>query len=145
MNNKKWVIRDILLEAQEDYVGLWSIVRRIRETKIADDSNILPVTLEVLDELLSTKDIVAGNFGSTRYPETLSPPTFVKHDFHIWSIPKTQIINEIDREWKTLGRDPILGEVVWIVAIPPDKSRRLQAERWITQESPVFINYCPLG
>ncbi len=115
------VVEDVLLEAREDYVGLWSIVQQIRDRGLAGDVEIRDAALDVIRRLLSEHDVIAGSFGPPRFPDITASATFSKHGFHVWSIPTEKILQEISREWQALGRDPIIGEIIWFTLVPPVK------------------------
>jgi len=53
---------DVLRECEDDHVGLWSVVRDVRERfPNADDAEVRLATLTLLEELLSADLIVAGH------------------------------------------------------------------------------------
>ena len=97
-------MRDILIECKEDQVGLWSVVRYVKETGVVDNGEVAETTLHLLNELLSAGRIVAGEF---RYEDD---------EFHRWEMNPQDIVAKIEDEWKKLGRDPTIGEIVWFVA-----------------------------
>jgi len=55
------VARDFLAECSEDYVGLWSLVWRIRRTGAVDDSDVRKTTLDLVAPLLSKKESSRDN------------------------------------------------------------------------------------
>ena len=102
MNDLIPIAQQICAECREDYVGLWSIVRRIRGAGVADHFRILETTLALLRQLLSEGEIIAGQFVDRKFLE--------------WKVPPQEIIAKIETEWVNLGRDPDIGEIAWFVA-----------------------------
>lgn len=102
MNDLTPIARQILGECREDYVGLWSIVRRIRGAGVEDRTRIIETTLPLLTQLLSEGRIKVGQFSDQK--------------FHEWKVQPQDAIAKIESEWKKLGRDPDIGEVAWFVA-----------------------------
>jgi hypothetical protein len=102
MINLDLVTKNFLDESKEDYVGLWSIVRRIRDAN-TDNSDVIATTLDLLRTLLDEQKIVAGNFQNGT-------------NFNMWNISTNEIISKIAGEWKSLGRDPNIGEIVWFTS-----------------------------
>lgn len=98
MEFERQILEDVLAECRDDYVGLWSIVRKVKNWK-KDASQILSATMSIVDELLRNHDVVAG--------------TFEQATFCIWSQPIESILRKVEGEWRALGRDPDIGEIVW--------------------------------
>lgn len=93
---------ELLDEFADDHVGLWVVVRRVREFLGTDQSEkIKPFTLSLLGFLLKEGLIVAGF------------PTPDGRGFDPWRFPPDEIIRRVADEWDNLGRDPKAGEVVW--------------------------------
>ncbi len=105
MDNADSVFKGIVDECHEDYVGLWVVVKDVRSAIPDPQANIVDLTLSLIKRLLLEGDIVAGNFN-----------TEVDNDFHEWELPLDELIGRIRREWKELGRDPNIGEIVWFTA-----------------------------
>jgi hypothetical protein len=101
MDNLTFARQHILDECREDYVGLWSIVREVQDIPI-ERSKIVETTLALLRGLLVEGKIVAGTFHGERFQK--------------WEMPVNSIIARIDLEWRKLGRDPNIGEIVWFTA-----------------------------
>jgi hypothetical protein len=104
------VAQQFLVECREDYVGLWSVIRRIRAVGISERPKVIETTLDLLAQLLSEGKIVAGQFAND--------------EFHEWKLPTQHIIEKIEREWIELGRDPTIGEIAWFTTIksaPPTR------------------------
>jgi hypothetical protein len=101
VNNQHSVIQSVLVESREDFVGLWIVVRRMRE-EFAHRSDIRELVLNTLKVLISEYGLVIGDF---KYEE-----------FVPWGCTHGQAIERVDAEWQTLGRDPDIGEVAWLVS-----------------------------
>ena|SRR5712692_735747 len=104
--------RDVLAECREDYVGLWSIIWRLRyalngetyplrEDDRADPSEIRRLTLQLVQELLESGLVQAGL------------PTPDGKEFRPWPLTTREAITRINSEWNTLGREPNIGDLVW--------------------------------
>jgi hypothetical protein len=102
------VIKHVLAECRDDYVGLWSIVRRVAND-IEDRSKVMETTLELLGKLLREDDIAAGTFEERT--SDYSNPLFCT-----WDQPVDKILRTIETEWQNLGRDPDIGEIVWFTS-----------------------------
>jgi hypothetical protein len=100
--NKDDLTKDILQESLQDYVGLWSIARRLRSVGVTEDAEVRKAALAAINELLCEGHIVAGQFEGTRFQE--------------WKTAPEQIIAKIEREWLELKRDPDIGEIAWFTA-----------------------------
>jgi hypothetical protein len=101
-------------ECEEDEVGLWYIVRGLRDDLgMNDDAEIRRSTRQLVRELLETGQIVAGWY---------APPECGLPDWQIapWPGSIDDILARISREWDCLGRDPNLGEIVILQAKPED-------------------------
>jgi hypothetical protein len=96
------VAQQILAECHEDYVGLWSIVRRIRHEGIPEGTNIIDTTLGLLLPLLASREIIAGQFKDNKFRE--------------WKLGPKEVIAKIEAEWKELGHDPDIGEIAWFTS-----------------------------
>jgi len=91
------LLERILTECEEDYVGLWSILRQVREARYPHPQI---VTLALLRYLLATGIIEAG------LPDA-------NGGFHIWTSKPDDTISRIALEWSKLGHDPDIGDIVW--------------------------------
>lgn len=99
--NLKDVAKLFLEECAEDYVGLWSLVRSVRESHaLLSNSQIEHETLRLLLEQLQANRIVAGIFEND---ET----------FRIWEETPDEIVRRIGEEWDALGRELDIGDIVW--------------------------------
>ena len=97
----------LLAECKEDFVGLWGLVKDIREAEDVEPSAVRETTLGLLCRLLSQDKIVAGEF------DEVKPNEYV---FRRWEMTPNEIVIRIGNEWSKLGRDPGLGEIVWFTA-----------------------------
>ena len=95
------VTRDVIAECGDDYVGLWSIIRRVRGAGVTDYPQLRTATIRLLRELLRDRKIEAGQFQN--------------EVFDRWHAPHEQVLERIEREWLDLGREPTLGDIVWFV------------------------------
>src|SRR5438552_3355910 len=103
--------RSLLAEAEEDHLGLWSLIWEVRYAlndgqypeRDEDKSNPVDVrdlTLRLVEKLLDSGRIVAGK------------PTPDGQGFIPWSEDKKQAMARIAKEWDALGREPNIGEIV---------------------------------
>jgi hypothetical protein len=98
------VCNSVLLEACEDYVGLWSIVWEFREIFKETQNNVIQRdTMEVITKLLNNGFVYAGQFNSDG-------------EFERWNSTPDVILTRIEVEWNNLGREPDMGEIVWFEA-----------------------------
>lgn len=96
--------QSILAECEDDYVGLWSIIRDVEdELTGASEAKIRDETLDVLCELLKSGQIVAG------FPDSNG------QDFHPWPFPAQIVFDKIKESWKPTNR-PQMGEMVWFTS-----------------------------
>lgn len=95
------IVENFILEASEDYVGLWRIVNAVRhELGEADEAQIRSTSLKIVEELLNRGVEVIDYYQGRGWVR--------------WSEQNSQtIISRIEREWNTLGRDPNLGDICW--------------------------------
>ena len=102
MDDLKTLKQDVLAECQDDYVGLWSVVRDVRRhLPVSDAAEIQDVTLRLLTDLLGARLIAAGN------------PSSDGRAFKPWELQPAAAIQRIRTEWRSLGREPDIGEIVW--------------------------------
>jgi hypothetical protein len=90
--------------AAQDHLGLWWIVRIIGDQwpRVSEDS-LREFVLSLLGEELAAGTLIAG------FPTKAGG--FVR-----WTGRPEEIVHEVDRRWKELGRRPNIGEVVWLTA-----------------------------
>ena len=99
--------------AANDHVGLWSLVKRIRRAGAADDSNILKTTQDLILPFLSEGAIIAGQLVRD---DEFHASRLEGYEFHQWNMPPQEVIARIEAEWTGLGRDPNIGQIVWVTA-----------------------------
>jgi hypothetical protein len=102
MSDLTKVTQEFIAECQEDYVGLWSLVKRIRSAGFNKESEILEKTLSQLSPLLAQGKISAGQFENGK--------------FHLWEDSSDGVIQRIKREWLELSRPLNIGDIVWFIA-----------------------------
>jgi len=102
MNIKTDVLREIIAECHEDYVGLWLIARKVKDAGRADEPSTMSVVLTLVTALLAHEGITAGQFKDFQ--------------FEVWKETPNVIVERIKREWVELGRTPSLGDIVWFAA-----------------------------
>jgi hypothetical protein len=96
------IVDDYVREAVSDYVGLWQICIRVRnDFKIEDKDQIRHITLNIIEEMLDRglEAVNLASAGSGRLP-------WADQDHH-------SVINRISSEWRALGREPSVGDIVW--------------------------------
>jgi hypothetical protein len=98
--------KDFLAECRDDYVGLWSLVRRFRDRRF-EESRVVDAAMLILKRLLEAKQIVSG--------------TFIGTEFKVTDIPVSRLIAKIRQDWAKLGRDPQIGEIVWFASPSVEK------------------------
>ena len=98
--------KQVLSECRDDHVGLWSVVREVREAfPEAGDEEVRETTLAILLELLERRLVRAGF------------PTPDGRGFSSWDTEAAESIDRIDDAWIALHRDPDIGEIVWFTAL----------------------------
>jgi len=96
------LLEGILDECDEDQVGLWSVLREVRNAiSHASAEELKGITLELLRFLLNRHLILAGF------------PASNGRDFDPWNLSPDEPIDKISLDWNKLGRDPSGGEIVW--------------------------------
>lgn len=90
-------------EGEEDFVGLWEVVRSVQDhVPHADAASIRQISLEIVDELLSNGEWEAGF------------PAEDGRSFDAWTLLPPAAVARIQREWDQLGREPNIGEIAWL-------------------------------
>ncbi len=92
------LVRALLTEAKEDYIGLWQITADTRDAygagSVAQD-----IALMIVRRLLE-----AG----------LQVGQFKDFDFQTWPDQNVaRVIGRIKQEWSALGTDPGVGDIAW--------------------------------
>lgn len=108
------LFQEFVQECQSDYVGLWSIVREVR-AHLADESRIVDAVIALIQRLVTEGGVVAGDFRGELFVD--------------WKLPTPTLLIEIEKRWRALGRDPTIGEVVWLTAGNGEAKRREGAGR----------------
>src|SRR5258706_3895123 len=100
MNDLDSIQREILMEGLDDYVGLWQVVRSLRE-RFGDlpTDRIRELALERLQPLLDQGLIESGMPGSG--------------EFLSWGSDAATTLARIDAEWRALGKDPNMPDICW--------------------------------
>jgi hypothetical protein len=101
MDDLESVSRDIIAECGDDYVGLWSIIRKVRTVGIKDYPKLRTTTISLLKELLRRREILAGQFRNDLFEQ--------------WHGSHEEVLERIEREWIHLDREPTIGDIVWFV------------------------------
>src|SRR4051812_43005508 len=97
--------RDLLAEARDDHVGLWSVIRYVEdEFPKESEEKIRQITLDILHDLLESGQIEAG------FPDTNGV------DFHPWPFRADVVMEQIKKQWPANGTRPKVGEVAWFTA-----------------------------
>ena len=101
MANLEAVKRDILAESEDDYVGLWSVIKDVEEALPDDDETALRNhVLELLHDLLMRHQITAGF------------PTKTGRRFRSLNLGPEGILARIRADWP-VGSRPTIGEGLW--------------------------------
>ena len=97
------VQRRTLVMCAEDHVGLWLLIREIKDSakKRIDPATVQRRTLNVLRPLLEEGLVQAGH------------PAPDGRRFVPWPLPAAEVIGRTKREWDALGREPNIGDIVW--------------------------------
>jgi len=93
--------QELLVEGQDDYVGLWEVAWILRRSEPSyTDDEIREVALESLRPLLC---------------EGLMEPGALQDNggFQAWMCTPEEALAKIDKEWRGLGKDPNIGQVCW--------------------------------
>jgi hypothetical protein len=100
--------------AAEDHLGLWWIVRIIGDQwpRVSEDS-LRRFVLSLLGEELAAGTLIAG------FPTKTG-------GFMRWTGRPEEIVHEVDRRWKVLGRRPNIGEVVWLTT--PESNQKVSLQ-----------------
>ncbi|MDB4977982.1 MAG: hypothetical protein JWM56_168 [Candidatus Peribacteria bacterium] len=97
----------LIRESKEDDIGLWWIVGSVSGEVCTDSvlrgDELCMATLGMVRDLLEA-GMVAG------FP--VRPDG--KYSFKTWNISHDEIISKIKKEWQELGREPTVGEIVWL-------------------------------
>ncbi len=98
------LLKHLIREAAEDEVGLWYVVRCVRDDlHVTESSEARRISMSLVRDLLGSGEVQAA---SHNYPHSLYKP---------WSLTDNEVIARINEEWDKLGRDPNIAEVVVFV------------------------------
>ena len=98
------VERDLLAEGLEDVVGVWEVIRRVRqECPGLSAEEVRRTTLHTVKQLLDQRLIDVG--GALREDGTLTP----------WDVSVEEALARIDAAWTELGREPDVWDIGWLV------------------------------
>ena len=95
------VAASVRAEAAEDFVRLWSVVRRVRNHIPLADAAAVQSSLEGVIRRVFSSGCVFGQFVS---------------DLGFVASSGERLIEQVLEELASLGRDPDIGEVGWFVA-----------------------------
>jgi hypothetical protein len=105
MNVLDSLLSSLAAEFEDDYVGLWTIVKQVRRTfPSARPMDIRRITLWLILLLLEAKLIQAGF------------PTKDGREFETLNLKPYGVVSRIASEWKEPERYPAIGEVMWFTA-----------------------------
>lgn len=98
------LVRSFRTECAEGFVGVWAILWEVKQAfPVLDGSQRKATTLEIVRWLLSTGEVLVGDFDD-------------EGRFCAWGgggagdVP----LEELERRWTSLGREPDMGEVAWL-------------------------------
>jgi hypothetical protein len=101
------VKRVLIEEAQTDTVGLWAVLWQVKqEIPLLTPDEARQATLTAIREALGEEHVIPGEF----MDQDENTAAFV-----VWQLSVDEVVARIEREWAALGREPNLGEVVWLV------------------------------
>lgn len=94
--------RDILAEANDDYLGLWWILLKVDQHLPGLSADVRRhFTVAFLKDLLSSGLLVAGDLQEGDPEFAVRPGSAV------------EVMNRIEEDWHSLQTEPSLGDVVW--------------------------------
>lgn len=124
------VKRAIVAEAQSDIVGLWAIHWEVRQRMPRlQPRDAKSATLAIVAEVLGERSLVAGEFRDRDEATAVFEP---------WSLGATESVARISAEWDALGREPNLGDIVWLVdprLLPVTAARHPLGSDWSPPKS----------
>jgi hypothetical protein len=103
VNRRQELRRAVLLTGLDDWVGLWEIVRLVRERESGDinDLDVKSLVIGLLTQLLDNDEVQVGSLINGG-------------EFSSWPSSKEEAMRDIITAWENLGRDPNIGEVCWL-------------------------------
>jgi hypothetical protein len=109
MNALEELKRNILLECEEDHMGLWSVIRDAEELlPKRDEATLRQQVIEVLHQMLSACEIKAGF------------PANGREGFRAVRLSPEKIVERIERDWPP-DRRPTIGEGLWFTKVNRSK------------------------
>ena len=116
MGVRAQIRRELLESGLLDWIGLWELVRTVREYEQLDKDapENLPRSLDLIDELLNDGVMDIGNLAHKR----VTP----------WGVTVEEALKRVRQGWATLGRDPNFGEVCWLANTPKGDAEATAAQ-----------------
>jgi hypothetical protein len=109
MMSREGVVAQLLVECEDDHVGLWEVINAVEfDLGVHDPSKLRAASLEIVRSLLDHPGIEAGF------------PTPDGRHFTPWKMSHNNIIKRIEQEWDALGRLPTIGDIVWFSLEAPN-------------------------
>jgi hypothetical protein len=105
---------EVLIRGLVDYIGFWEVLRISRRTLPDLDNESRRIM--ILDAIL---DLIEANHVA------LGAPTRAG-EFVEWKMNPEEAIEEVSTKWSLLGRDPNVGEVVWLRLTEAGKKEALK-------------------
>lgn len=101
MNDLQKLKTSILMECEDDYMGLWSVIRDAEEVlPDRDECVVREQVIEALRELLAADEIEAGY------------PTSDGRSFQSLRLPPDEVVVRINQDWP-IGHRMTIGEGLW--------------------------------
>lgn len=89
---------EFIFECEDDYVGLWSILKSLKISDIKRSKNI-PTLKKIIYNSITYDGVIAGQY---------SDENFIK-----WNLSAAEILEKIFLDWSELGELPDIGDIVW--------------------------------
>lgn len=91
-----------LAEAEEDNVGLWQLIKAIKEQlNVRDSAEIRRLTIDLVRRLMAS-GMRAGD------------PPYLPGGFKVWPNQNVDdVVKRIQDEWDALGREPNIADIAW--------------------------------
>jgi hypothetical protein len=104
MQTLEQLSEELVTEACRDEVGLWLVVRAVRDDLLVQaPADVKTTSLEVVRRMLESRRVEAGYYN----PDGSGVVR--------WNAPISSVLSRIADEWTLLGREPDIGEVVIFV------------------------------
>ena len=125
------VMTDLIAEAWADEVGLWMIISQLRrECGITDPTQLRAATLDFVQKLLDSGEVVAGYYSVDG------------NGIAAWDLPTSDVVSRISAEWDKLGREPNIGDIVVFVGGSQEGGSQLREEK---EEDYLFPQIRPIN